>query len=76
MWCLCSGEYLYWTDWQRRSIERVNKHTGGERTVIIEQLPDLMGLKAVKRVFENSAIDFAGEVMVLTVGHESDYGLR
>lgn len=23
------GDHLYWTDWQRRSIERVNKHTGG-----------------------------------------------
>lgn len=39
------GDYVYWTDWQRRSIERVHKHTG-EREVIIDQLPDLMGLKA------------------------------
>lgn len=39
------GDYVYWTDWQRRSIERVNKHTN-EREVIIDQLPDLMGLKA------------------------------
>lgn len=41
------GDYVYWTDWQRRSIERVHKVTGGERQVIIDQLPDLMGLKAV-----------------------------
>ncbi|CAH2276476.1 low-density lipo receptor-related 6 isoform X1 [Pelobates cultripes] len=39
------GDYVYWTDWQRRSIERVNKRTA-EREVIIDQLPDLMGLKA------------------------------
>ncbi|KAE8613421.1 hypothetical protein XENTR_v10007716 [Xenopus tropicalis] len=39
------GDYVYWTDWQRRSIERVHKRTG-EREVIIDQLPDLMGLKA------------------------------
>ncbi|XP_051910993.1 low-density lipoprotein receptor-related protein 6 [Hippocampus zosterae] len=39
------GDFIYWTDWQRRSIERVHKHTA-EREVIIEQLPDLMGLKA------------------------------
>ncbi|XP_069618965.1 low-density lipoprotein receptor-related protein 6 [Ranitomeya imitator] len=39
------GDFVYWTDWQRRSIERVHKHTG-EREVIIDQLPDLMGLKA------------------------------
>lgn len=41
------GDHIYWTDWQRRSIERINKLTGGEREVIVEQLPDLMGLKAV-----------------------------
>nr|XP_028584444.1 low-density lipoprotein receptor-related protein 6 isoform X3 [Podarcis muralis] len=39
------GDYVYWTDWQRRSIERVHKETA-EREIIIDQLPDLMGLKA------------------------------
>ncbi|XP_051886578.1 low-density lipoprotein receptor-related protein 6 isoform X2 [Pristis pectinata] len=39
------GDYIYWTDWQRRSIERVHK-TSAEREIIIDQLPDLMGLKA------------------------------
>lgn len=42
-----SGDYIYWTDWQMRSIERVNKYTGHGREVIIEQLPDLMGLKTI-----------------------------
>lgn len=40
-------DYVYWTDWQRRSVERVNKHDGSHRETIIDQLPDLMGLKAV-----------------------------
>lgn len=39
------GDYIYWTDWQRRSIERVHKRSA-EREFIIDQLPDLMGLKA------------------------------
>uniref|UniRef100_A0A4W3IHV1 Low-density lipoprotein receptor-related protein n=1 Tax=Callorhinchus milii TaxID=7868 RepID=A0A4W3IHV1_CALMI len=39
------GDYIYWTDWQRRSIERVQKRSA-EREIIIDQLPDLMGLKA------------------------------
>ncbi|XP_035257773.1 low-density lipoprotein receptor-related protein 6 [Anguilla anguilla] len=39
------GDFVYWTDWQRRSIERVHKRSA-EREVIIDQLPDLMGLKA------------------------------
>ncbi|XP_067906739.1 low-density lipoprotein receptor-related protein 6 isoform X2 [Heterodontus francisci] len=39
------GNYIYWTDWQRRSIERVHKKSA-EREIIIDQLPDLMGLKA------------------------------
>ncbi|KAL4830050.1 hypothetical protein H8958_013925 [Nasalis larvatus] len=40
------GDFIYWTDWQRRSIERVHK-VKASRDVIIDQLPDLMGLKAV-----------------------------
>ncbi|XP_006642533.3 low-density lipoprotein receptor-related protein 5 [Lepisosteus oculatus] len=41
------GDYIYWTDWQRRSIERVHK-TKATREIIIDQLPDLMGLKATR----------------------------
>lgn len=44
---MLSGEYLYWTDWQDRSIQRVNKSNGRQRSMIVEHLPDLMGLKAV-----------------------------
>lgn len=43
------GDFIYWTDWQRRSIERVHK-VKASRDVIIDQLPDLMGLKAVNVV--------------------------
>lgn len=41
------GDYIYWTDWQSRSIERVHKATA-VREIIIDELPDLMGLKATK----------------------------
>ena len=37
---------MYWTDWQKRRLERVNKNTGLERK-IIRELADMMGLKAV-----------------------------
>ncbi|XP_058789142.1 low-density lipoprotein receptor-related protein 6 [Phymastichus coffea] len=43
------GDFLYWTDWQRRSIDRAHKLSGGEREVIVEQFPNVMGLKAVHR---------------------------
>ena len=43
--CDYTGDYIYWTDWQRRKIERVNKHTGEDRQMIMEK-PDVMGLKA------------------------------
>lgn len=42
------GDYLYWTDWQRRSIDRAHKLTGSDRNVIVDQFPDLMGLKVVR----------------------------
>jgi len=38
---------VYWTDWHRRTIERVDKWTGEQRSVIVDQLPDVMGLTAV-----------------------------
>lgn len=44
------GEHLYWTDWQRRSIDRVNRinrQGGGGRQTIADQIPNVMGLKAV-----------------------------
>ncbi|XP_051883463.1 low-density lipoprotein receptor-related protein 2a [Pristis pectinata] len=33
-------EYLYWTDWNTRSIYRVNKYDGSDQTVMIQNLPD------------------------------------
>lgn len=42
------GDYLYWTDWQRRSIDRANKITGHDRIVVVDQFPDLMGLKVTR----------------------------
>ena len=41
------GDRLYWTDWQKRAIESVNKKTRKDRQTIIVSLPDLMGLKAI-----------------------------
>lgn len=56
------GDYIYWTDWQRRSIERVHKCTA-EREIIIDQLPDLMGLKAtnVHQIIGECSADQARE---------------
>lgn len=42
------GDYLYWTDWQRRSIDRAHKVTGNDRIVVIDQFPELMGLKVTR----------------------------
>lgn len=41
------GEFLYWTDWQRRSIDRADKVTGNRRELIVDQLPNVMGIKAI-----------------------------
>ncbi|XP_061406856.1 low-density lipoprotein receptor-related protein 6-like [Lethenteron reissneri] len=54
------GDFVYWTDWQRRSVERAHKHTG-ERQVLIDQLPDLMGLKATAIAAPSGTNACAGE---------------
>jgi low density lipoprotein receptor-related protein 5/6 len=40
--------YIYWTDWQRRTVERAHKITGSDRITVVDQFPDLMGLKVTK----------------------------
>lgn len=48
-------QWVYFSDWQRRSVERVHKLTGEDREIIIDQLPDLMGIKAVSYKLTKSA---------------------
>jgi len=43
------GAFLYWTDWRSKSIERVDKATGKQRTVLREGLEGLMEIRAVTR---------------------------
>lgn len=40
-------ENLYWTDWQRRTLEMTNKYATHHRFTIMDQLSDVMGIKAV-----------------------------
>lgn len=73
------GDYLYWTDWQRRSIDRANKITGNDRVTIVDQFPDLMGVK-VARLKEvkgtNSCTIKNGECSHLCLNRPTDYVCR
>ncbi|XP_055996988.1 low-density lipoprotein receptor-related protein 4-like isoform X3 [Ostrea edulis] len=40
------GNYIYWTDWQKRMIERVNKNFKFDREILLTSIEDLMDLKA------------------------------
>lgn len=37
-------DYIYWTDWSRRSIERANKTSGQNRTIIQNHLDYVMDI--------------------------------
>jgi len=41
------GNYIYWTDWQDRNIQKADKTDGSNRVVMVSHLDDLMGAKAV-----------------------------
>uniref|UniRef100_A0A8C7Z935 Low-density lipoprotein receptor-related protein 4 n=1 Tax=Oryzias sinensis TaxID=183150 RepID=A0A8C7Z935_9TELE len=43
------GSYIYWTDWQSRSIQRADKNTGANTITIRSNLPGLMDIQAVDR---------------------------
>ncbi|CAG4941600.1 unnamed protein product [Colias eurytheme] len=42
------GQHLYWTDMQRRTMDRINKDTGSERQPVVEQMANMMGVKAFR----------------------------
>ncbi|CAI5763731.1 low-density lipoprotein receptor-related protein 4 isoform X1 [Podarcis lilfordi] len=41
--------YIYWTDWQTRSIHRADKNTGANVILVRANLPGLMDIQAVDR---------------------------
>lgn len=43
------GSYIYWTDWQTRSIHRADKGTGSNVILVRSNLPGLMDIQAVDR---------------------------
>ncbi|CAG9854879.1 unnamed protein product [Phyllotreta striolata] len=43
------GNYVYWTDWKTQSIERANKFTGQNRTVLTTNMNDLMDVRVFHR---------------------------
>ncbi|VTJ58187.1 Hypothetical predicted protein [Marmota monax] len=43
------GSYVYWTDWQTRSIHRADKGTGSNVILVRSNLPGLMDIQAVDR---------------------------
>ncbi|XP_014248480.1 low-density lipoprotein receptor-related protein 6 isoform X2 [Cimex lectularius] len=45
------GDYLYWTDWQRRSLDSGHKITGANRRIILD-LANMMGLKAIGKMMK------------------------
>jgi len=49
------GSNIYWTDWKNRNIQRANKFDGSNRTILVSDLNDLMGLKSVST---NPQLDF------------------
>ena len=43
------GEFVYWTDWETRSIERAHKVDGSSRRVVAARLESLMDLHMFHR---------------------------
>ncbi|XP_050296892.1 low-density lipoprotein receptor-related protein 4 [Anthonomus grandis grandis] len=40
---------IYWSDWMNKSIEKVNKVSGENRTIVATNLPDVMAIKVFHR---------------------------
>jgi len=48
-------EYVYWSDWQTKAIERVNKVTGGDHETICDNIEYLMEIKIVAQTRQMGA---------------------
>lgn len=47
------GDYVYWTDWQSKSIQSANKNTGGERQILGTNITGLMDVRVFHRTRKN-----------------------
>ena len=52
------GDHVYWTDWQSRSIERVNKKTGRDQMTVQGNMEGLMDIHVVARSRQTGRIIF------------------
>ena len=63
------GHYIYWTDWDVDLLERAEKYTGQDRTVMAEHLRGLMSVKATKtsiqpiRIEQEACLRSCGELV-------------
>jgi sugar lactone lactonase YvrE len=60
-----AGDFIYWTDWAQKGLQRANKDTGEGVEVVRDQMPRLMDVRAIeigetgtqKRLFVIMVID-------------------
>ena len=50
------GDHVYWTDWQSRSIERVNKKTGRDQVTVQGNMEGLMDIHVVARSRQTGSV--------------------
>ncbi|XP_039745762.1 low-density lipoprotein receptor-related protein 6 [Pararge aegeria] len=70
------GQHLYWTDMQRRTLDRINKNTGLERQAVVEQMANMMGVKAFRLgepLGHNPCADNNGECSHLCFNRPQDF---
>ncbi|XP_068628110.1 low-density lipoprotein receptor-related protein 6 [Battus philenor] len=70
------GEHLYWTDMQRRILDRINKDNGLERQAVVEQMANMMGVKAFRlgeTLASNRCSDDNGGCTHLCFNRPEDY---
>ena len=65
-------DYIYWTDWETKSVEKCHKYNGTQRETIITTIHRPMDIQVTLKVLSSSSISTSAVSVVNSTGFDSN----